>query len=71
MKQGETLKKGIIICFFALFLLYGIVNVKDYGISVDEMVERKSSLVTYKFLVPSVVKYQTDTVDFASLDPLR
>ena len=70
MKQGETLKKGIIICFFALFLLYGIVNVKDYGISVDEMVERKSSLVTYKFLVPSVVKYQTDTVDFASLDPL-
>ena len=41
-----------VILFFAVFLLYGLLTVRDYGISTDELIERESSLITYRYMVP-------------------
>lgn len=57
--------------FFLIFLCYGLLTIDDYGISVDEIYERRSSLVTYKYLVPEVSDIVTDSVDFQEVKPLH
>lgn len=61
---------GTVILFFAVFLLYGLLTVKDYGISTDELIERESSLITYRYMVPAVADVVTETVNFPELTPL-
>lgn len=61
---------GAVILFFTAFLLYGLLTVKDYGISTDELIERESSLITYRYMVPSVADVVTETVNFPELVPL-
>lgn len=60
-------RKVIIIVFFSLILLYGMLTVGDYGVTIDEVVQRNNSLISYKKLVKSVAEIQTETVDFPSL----
>lgn len=71
---GSWIKKHyktlIVVGFFAAFFLYGCLVFKDYGIGVDERIERDSTLINYKRMFPSVMKYKTDTVDFESLPDL-
>ena len=62
---------GVVILFFAAFFLYGLMVVKDYGISTDELIERESSLITYKYIMPSVSDVVTETVNFPELTPLK
>lgn len=67
---GFLKRNGAVILFFAVFLLYGLFTVKDYGISTDELIERESSLITYRYMVPSVADVVTETVNFPELTPL-
>lgn len=67
---GFLKTNGAVILFFAVFLLYGLLTVKDYGISTDELIERESSLITYRYMVPSVADLVTETVNFPKLTPL-
>lgn len=69
-KMVRMKKKGIVILLFLLFFLYGCAVFRDYGIGVDEPVERKSSLITWLHLNPSLRDVVTDTVDFSQLQPL-
>lgn len=76
MKKGQWesarwKKNGAVILFFLLFFLYGCAVFRDYGIGVDEPVERKSSLITWLYLNPSLRDVVTDTVDFSQLQPLQ
>ena len=61
---GFMKTNGAVILFFAVFLLYGLLTVKDYGISTDELIERESSLITYRYMVSSVADVVTETVNF-------
>lgn len=56
--------------FFVLLFLYGCFAFNDYGISVDENVERNTCLVTYKHLFPSVADIVTDSVNFPEIEGL-
>ena len=38
--------RGVVILFFLLLFLYGCLVFRDYGIGVDEPVERRSAAVT-------------------------
>ena len=67
---GFMKTNGAVILFFAVFLLYGLLTVKDYGISTDELIERESSLITYRYMVSSVADVVTETVNFPELTPL-
>ena len=60
----------IVVVFFALFLIYGFIVCSDYSISVDEIMERNSSLVTYKYIFPGVSDIVTDSVDFTEVSDL-
>lgn len=60
MKKQQLL----VIAFFGIFLLYGLISFKDYGISTDEVYQRDHSLGAYKEIVPSVADTVTDTVNF-------
>ena len=62
-------KKAFTILFFSAFFIYGCLVWKDYGISVDEIYERRSSLVTYKYIFPSVSSIATRSVNFADFPP--
>ncbi len=62
---------GLVILFFACFLLYGLMTVKDYGVSTDEVIERESSLAAYKYIVPSVSDIVTESVDFTQVPDLK
>lgn len=64
-------RKLSVILFFAIFLLIGLFICGDYGISVDEIYERTSSLVTYKYLFPSLGNVVTESVDFTAIEPLH
>lgn len=55
-----------VILFFAAFLIYGLLTVRDYGITWDEGIEHQSSLTAYKYMFPQVSEIVTDTVDFKS-----
>ena len=61
----------MVILFFLLLFLYGCLVFRDYGIGVDEPVERRSSLITWLYLNPSLQDVVTDTVDFSQLEPLQ
>lgn len=61
----------IVILFFVLFFLFGCLTYKDYGISSDEAVQRRHSLVTYNELFLKDQVYQTPTVDTEALPPLK
>ena len=63
--------RGVVILFFLLLFLYGCLVFRDYGIGVDEPVERRSSLITWLYLNPSLQDVVTDTVDFSQLEPLQ
>ena len=67
---GFMKTNSAVILFFAVFLLYGLLTVRDYGISTDELIERESSLITYRYMVPSVADVVTETVNFPELTPL-
>lgn len=70
-KEPERkVKKIACLLFFALLLIYGCFAFNDYGISVDENVERNTCLVTYKYLVPSVADIVTDSVNFPEIEAL-
>ena len=69
-KKSWWKRNGVVILFFLLFFLYGCTVFRDYGIGVDEPVERKSSLITWLHLNPSLRDVVTDTVDFSQLQPL-
>ncbi len=69
--KTDRRKKSIVVLFFLLFFLYGCFVFRDYGIGVDEPVERKSSLITWLHLNPSLRDVVTDTVDFSQLQPLE
>lgn len=56
--------------FFLLLFIVGIAGAKDYGISYDEIIERNSSLITYKYIVPGLEETVTDTVNFSALPDL-
>ena len=66
-----SFSKAVVALFFIVFFVYGCLVMKDYGISVDEIPERNSSLVVYKYLVPAVADIKTDTVDFPNVAPLH
>ncbi len=71
--HGKAERKKVSLCvliFFAALFIYGCLAFDDYGISVDENVERNTCLVTYKHLVPSVAEIVTDAVDFPSVEAL-
>ena len=68
--KADRNRKSIVILFFLLFFLYGCFVFRDYGIGVDEPVERRSSLITWLHLNPSLRDVVTDTVDFSQLQPL-
>lgn len=68
--KADRNRKSIVILFFLLFFLYGCSAFRDYGIGVDEPVERRSSLITWLHLNPSLRDMVTDTVDFSQLQPL-
>lgn len=53
-----------------MFFLYGCITFKDYGLSMDETVQRRHSLVNYKYLVPSVEQFSTESVDFSRIPDL-
>ena len=69
-QKADWRKKGIAALFFLLFFLYGCAVFRDYGIGVDEPVERRSSLITWLHLNPFLHDVVTDTVDFSQLQPL-
>ena len=56
---------------FCLLWLYGLMTVKDYGVSTDEVIERESSLAAYKYIVPSVSDIVTESVDFTQVPDLK
>lgn len=60
----------VIILFFAVFLLYGLVAFNDYNISPDEGIERTTGLINYKYAFPEDAKGTMGTVDFSSLPDL-
>lgn len=62
--NNVKIKRGMVVVFFLLFLLYGRIAYNDYGLSWDEGIERDSSLVTYGYIVPSVKDSITETVNF-------
>lgn len=64
-------ENAVVLLFFTLFLLYGLMTVKDYGVSTDEVIERDSSLAAYKYIMPSVEHVVTDSVDFTQVPPLK
>ena len=66
----ENRQKLWAVIFFTVLFLYGCLAFRDYGISVDENVERNSTLVTYKYLVPSVSDVVTETVNFQEIEDL-
>lgn len=69
----ELMKSKASVCaliFFVALFLYGCFAFNDYGISVDENVERNTCLVTYKYLVPSVADIVTDSVNFPEIEAL-
>ncbi len=66
----HRLHRLCVILFFAGLLIYGCLAFRDYGISVDENVERNSTLVTYKYLMPSVSDIVTDSVNFQEIEDL-
>ena len=71
--NGKAVKKKASFCaliFFVLLLIYGCFAFDDYGISVDENVERNTCLVTYKHLFPSVADIVTDSVNFPEIEAL-
>ena len=68
--REKKVRMGIVVLFFLLFFLYGSAVFRDYGIGVDEPVERRSSLITWLHLNPSLRDVVTDTVDFSQLQPL-
>ena len=70
MKQTNIKKEWILVLFFGLLFAAGMVGVKDYGISYDEVIERNSSLITYKYIIGGVQETVTDTVNFPALAEL-
>lgn len=70
MSKKRNLKRFAVIFCFIVYFIYGSISVKDYGVSIDELMERTSSLVTYKYLVPSVENISTESVNFAQIEPL-
>ena len=72
--KGETkerISKGIVLAFFAVLFLYGCFTFDDYGISSDEPLQRRHSLVMYNDLFLSKEEYITDTVDTRELPTLE
>ena len=72
-EMGSQKKKEISITLGAVALLIALallVGFRTEGVSTDEDRERVSSLVNYKYLVPSVENIVTDSVDFASISDL-
>lgn len=63
-------KTIVVVLFFAVYLCFGLLTFKDYGIGVDERIERDSTLINYKYMFPSVRGIKTDTVDFENLPEL-
>ncbi len=68
--EKKKISSVCVLLFFAVLFLYGCFAFNDYGISVDEDVERNTSLVTYKHLVPSVSDLVTDSVNFPEIEAL-
>ena len=71
--MGSQKKKEISITLGAVALLIALallVGFRTEGVSTDEDRERVSSLVNYKYLVPSVENIVTDSVNFASISDL-
>lgn len=66
----ENWKRIVVVLFFAVYLCFGLLTFKDYGIGVDERIERDSTLINYKYMFPSVRNIKTDTVDFENLPEL-
>ena len=60
---------GIVLFFLAL-LLFGLCSFQDYGLAGDAYEERRTCLVNYKYLVPSVSQIQTETVNFPEVAEL-
>ena len=56
--------------FFLVFFLYGMIVVRDYGISWDESTERNSSLINLGYVLPQAKEIVTDTVNFNGLPSL-
>lgn len=57
--------------FFLVFFLYGMIVVRDYGISWDESTERNSSLINLGYVLPQAKEIVTDTVNFNGLPSLN
>ena len=56
----EKNKNLIIIAFFSIFLICGLLSVKDYGLSWDEPGQRNNGLVAYEYVVnddPAILTY--------------
>lgn len=63
----DNYKSILVVLFFVVYLCFGLFTYKDYGIGVDERIERDSTLINYKYMFPSVRSIKTDTVDFENL----
>lgn len=58
------------VLLFCLLFLFGLCSFQDYGLAGDAYEERRTCLVNYKYLFPSVADIQTDTVNFSEIADL-
>lgn len=71
----KTVKKGLnrrqrkllVMFCFIIFFAVGLIAALQFGVSIDEEVQRRHSLSIYKMLFPSVSNIVTDSVDFTSI----
>ncbi|WP_026506349.1 hypothetical protein [Butyrivibrio sp. MC2013] len=68
-KYKNNLFAVSVILFFAVYFLAGIMAYKDYGISTDEAVQRRHSLVTYKYINEVIFDRKIDQLsEYPSLE---
>ena len=46
--------KYLFIAYILVYIFIGVLTFKDYGISTDEEVQRKHSLVSYKYIAKNI-----------------
>lgn len=61
--------KALVCCFFAFFLLIGLLIYDDYGLSFDEFFEWETGLITLKYLVVRFAPHLLEQVDWLQKVP--
>lgn len=71
MQAAEKYSRRLVVLFFALLFLYGCLAYDDYGLSADEPVQRRHSVVMYNDMVLKDQEYKTITIDTEKLPSYR